>query len=123
MCMSCVSARDRRLNSDNTPVRGLASARSPSENINTKRGGSSMLSRSPEIATSDYDMSIPFKGTKKIIGSEIANWKVDLEASISNMVPILLQPIMDDIKSLKYSVSYISSKYDEFNNKVIGLEK
>ncbi|XP_045459285.1 uncharacterized protein LOC123669739 [Melitaea cinxia] len=73
--------------------------------------------------TSDFDISTQFEGIKEFIASEMAKWKVDLEASISNMVSTLLQPIKDDITSLRESVSFINSKYDEFNNKVIGLEK
>ncbi|CAH0725128.1 unnamed protein product, partial [Brenthis ino] len=123
MCPECSLLIPRQTNNDNTPIRSSGVNTKSNENINFKRGGSSLstiqVDTCEEAGINNNNL---LELIRSVVTSEISSLKDEFKSAFVPLKEELIS-IRQDFNSIKESLDFFSSKYDSLNSRIEKCEK
>ncbi|CAG9790226.1 unnamed protein product [Diatraea saccharalis] len=115
LCPGCSLSQPRTLINDNTPIRTGA------ENVNVRRGASCIDSPTQHVSY-EADPTI-LETVKNIIASEMSVMRAELRSAIAEAISREVKPIIEEIASIRESMSFINDQHEIIMKIVNELEK
>ncbi|XP_026761213.3 uncharacterized protein LOC113520150 [Galleria mellonella] len=120
ICVECLAKKPRVLKSDNTPIRDCSNSQqsvvSP-DNITIRRGGGTsavVLQGEPQQFSIDL--------LETVLDAKIAKLQQHMETVIKDTIASELGAIKSEISTLKETVSFLSTRFDDVIKRIRTLE-